>query len=118
MQIRFYLSFLSLLFLFPSLFSQSFNLDKIDPNLLEEAQAQPKDFRTVMLLLEDQVDALGMEQLMLKENLSLHERRVQLVQTLEKKAQTTQVPLLAALENIKGIEKGSIQSYWITNAIE
>ncbi|MEM8524537.1 MAG: S8 family serine peptidase [Bacteroidota bacterium] len=118
MQIRFYLLFILLLSFLPSLFSQSYNAEKIEPTLLGEAQAEPKDFRSVVLLLEDQVDALGMEQLMLKENLSLHERRVRLVRTLEKKAQTTQKPLLTALQKVKGIEKGSITSYWITNAIE
>jgi len=118
MQIRFYLLFLLLFSFFPSLHSQSFNTTKIDPTLLEEAQIQPKDFRSIILLLEDQVDVLGMEQLMLKENLSLHERRVKLVQALEKKAQITQTPLLEALKSVKGIEKGSITPYWITNAIE
>lgn len=118
MQIRFYLLFLSAVSFFPSLFAQSFNLEKIDPTLLAEAQAEPRDFRSVFLLLEDQVDVLGMEQSMLKEKLSLHERRVKLVQALEKKAQSTQAPLLEALRKVKGIEKGSIMPYWITNAIE
>ncbi len=100
-----------------SLFAQSLNVEKIDPILLDQLEAQPKDFHEVILLLNDQVDVLAEAQLMSKNGLSLHERRVRLVQLLEKKAEDTQADLLAQLSQLKTVEKGSVQPYWITNMI-
>lgn len=98
--------------------AQSLFLDKVEPNLMLQLEAQPNDFQEVVLILKDQIDVLGESELMQKAGLSLHEQRVRLVQLLEKKAQTTQPELLAVLQEIKGIEKGSIQNYWIANLIQ
>ncbi|MEM9884950.1 MAG: S8 family serine peptidase [Bacteroidota bacterium] len=98
--------------------AQSFNPEKIESDLLEKLQENPKEKQSVLLLLADQVDVLGMKQKMKREKVSLHERRVRIVQALEAKAASTQAPLLAQLNKMEGIENSSIVPFWAANFIQ
>ncbi|MEM0991724.1 MAG: S8 family serine peptidase [Bacteroidota bacterium] len=117
MRIRIFI-FIALYFSLSNLKAQSFNQTIIEPTLLATLEAEPKTMQTVLLLLEDQVDVLGMKQNMKREKLDLHQRRVRLVQALEAKAASTQAPLLARLGKMEGIAPESIEAFWAGNFIQ
>jgi len=110
-----FIFFLMLTFLSAS--AQDVNLDKITPPLWDKITDAPNELVPVYILLEDQVDILGMRSAFVKGKTPLHNRAVQVVTSLKAKAAATQQPLLDFLSNEPLIDRLSIKSFWATNVI-
>jgi len=113
-----YLVIIALFAISTSLNAQFIDKNKVDIELLEKLEKNPTTPQKMMLVLTDQVDIAGLSKTMETQQLSKHERRVRIVQTLEQKAAATQADLLKILAQMKGIEDASIFPYWLVNAIE
>ncbi|MEL6591622.1 MAG: S8 family serine peptidase, partial [Bacteroidota bacterium] len=68
-------------------------------------------------MLEDRVDVASMERDFQKRNLNRQERVPELLHALQEKASNTQGFYLDKLRSMPGVNKESIQGYWITNLI-
>ena len=108
---------LTLFFVQFSLLAQS-HLDKISPLLFEKIMEEPDKVLPVYVLLEDQVDILGLHKDLNDRKASLEERTYTVITTLQTKANQTQGSLLELLNHAEKVEQGSVKRYWITNVIQ
>lgn len=100
------------------LFAQDMLIEKISPALWEKMVDAEEEHFSVYILLEDQVDILGMRARFNQEKTSIAERTYAVITSLETKAAETQEPLLAYLRSNAAIDQESIRPYWITNLVQ
>ena len=99
------------------LFSQDLNYALIDDSLIEKIEEKNEDQFGIYIILEDRTDLDALESEMQKDKLDNHARTKKIITTLQNKSKTTQRSLLNNLAKMPGVDKGSIQSYWICNSI-
>ncbi len=106
--------------LFFSFFShaQELNIEKISPALWEQMLEAGSETLPVYILLEDQVDVLGLRASFNQNKTSLSRRSKILIPALMEKAASTQGPLLEYLNSLPNINTERITGLWVTNVIE
>jgi hypothetical protein len=90
---------------------------KISSTLAQQMQANPTKAHEIIISLADYVDARALLIRYENEKTPLEQRGVEVVTLLQQKANATQPVLVSRLENLQGVEKGSIAQLWIINAI-
>jgi len=98
--------------------AQDFNIEKISPALWEQMMDANDDHFPVYILMEDQVDVLGMRAAFNRDKTSLEERAQLLIPALMEKASVTQKPILDYLTAQPGLDTEKIAALWITNVIQ
>lgn len=98
--------------------AQDLNIEKISPALWEQMLDSGDTHFPVNILLEDQVDVLGMRSVFNREKTSLNERARILIPALMDKAAATQEPILKFLTDQPDIDSDKISALWITNVIQ
>ena len=99
-------------------FAQNLNIEKISPALWEQMLDSEEATFPVYILLEDQVDVLGMRATFNRDKTSLLKRSQILIPALMEKAASTQGPLLEYLHDLPNIDQDRIAGLWITNVIQ
>jgi subtilisin family serine protease len=100
-----------------NVFAQDINIASLTIELQEKIETAPDQTHSVYLLLADQVDVRALENELIRQNASMHERAYQVVTQLQAKANATQPAFLQDLKTIEGIDQESIKTLWITNAV-
>jgi len=98
--------------------AQDLNIEKISPALWEQMLEAELETLPVYILLEDQVDVLGLRASFNQNKTSLRERSQILIPALMEKAASTQGPLLEHLKSLPNIDTERIIGLWITNVIQ
>ncbi len=91
--------------------------EKIHPDLQVLIDADPEAYHNVFIILEDRVDAAELERQFNANNTPKAERVKTLIPLLQEKADQTQPPIVAMLEESEWVDPNSIETLWITNAI-
>ncbi len=99
-------------------YAQELNIEKISPALWEQMLEADTETLPVYILLEDQVDVLGLRASFNQNKTSLAERSRILIPALMEKAASTQGPLLEYLYELPDIDTDRIVGLWITNLIQ
>ncbi len=99
-------------------FSQELQIEKISPALWEQMLETETETLPVYILLEDQVDVLGLRASFNQNKTSLTKRSQILIPALMEKAASTQGPLLEYLHELPNIDTDRIVGLWITNVIQ
>jgi subtilisin family serine protease len=100
-----------------SVIAQNWNPYTVSSRLAERFEQQPDSYQRVLILLHEQVDFADLERSIQAEGADLQQRAERVITTLQAFAQTHQVTLRDDLEDLAGVEPGSIQPYWISNAV-
>jgi len=99
---------------FGNLFSQSAVLSN---RLMEAINSQPSQKHSVYFLLQDRVDAYGLQLEMERQQLPQQQRVERLITALKQKADETQPAIIQALSQQYGVTQESIRAYWISNMV-
>lgn len=113
-------AFLTCLFFFFAttiLLSQDIQREKVAADLLSAVEMVPGDFHSIHVVLTDQVDLTALDARLTAQRAAASQRSAAVITALREKAAQTQGELLAVLESLPGIRRGSAQAYWIANAI-
>jgi len=108
----------SLLFFSFFSYAQELDIEKISPALWEQMLEAESETFPVYILLDDQVDVLGLRASFNQNKTSLSRRSQILIPALMEKAASTQGPLLEYLNSLPDINKEKIIGLWITNVIQ
>lgn len=103
--------------LIPSILAAQLNVTKVSTRLEQRLVESPHDYHHISILLTDCVDVRAMDKDLYARNATLEDRTYEVITALRAKAQETQTSLLRYLDLINGVDRNSIESYWITNAI-
>ncbi len=98
--------------------AQELNIEKISPALWEQMLEANTETLPVYILLEDQVDVLGLRASFNQNKTSLTKRSQILIPALMEKAANTQGPLIEYLHELPDIDTDRIIGLWITNVIQ
>ena len=90
---------------------------EIDSYLQTKLIEEPEAFHRIVILLKDKVDVLAMSAGFYERNATLEERSFEIITALKAKAASTQPALLDFIRSLPGIQKETIESYWINNSI-
>ena len=89
----------------------------VDDYLQQKISALPESYHQLVILLKDKVDVLAMNTGLYERNATLEERSYEIITALKAKAAHTQPALLDFIQNLAGIKRKTIESYWINNSI-
>jgi len=98
--------------------AQELDIEKISPALWEQMLESGQQTLPVYILLEDQVDVLGLRTSFNNHKTSLKKRSQILIPALMEKAASTQGPLLEYLRGLPNIDTDRIVGLWVTNVIQ
>lgn len=97
--------------------SQDIQREKVAADLLNAVETVPGDLHSIHVVLTDQVDLTALDARLTAQRATASQRSATVITALREKAAQTQGELLAVLESLPGIRRGSVQAYWIANAI-
>ena len=112
-----YTTILTLFFYAQLLIAQSFNTEVISIKLLEKMEESPTAFHSINVVLADRVDLVSLDAMLTAKRATAEKRVATVINALKEKAASTQGRVLDFLKNSPNVEKPSIKSYWIANAL-
>ena len=99
-------------------YAQELDIEKISPALWEQMLEAGNETLPTYILLEDQVDVLGLRASFNEDKTTLSKRSQILIPSLMEKAVSTQGPLLEYLHKLPNVNTDRIVGLWITNVIQ
>lgn len=114
--------FFLLVFALCSIFQKSLAQNNPEPlvtNRLSEKmlKAGEDEYLPVVILMRDRVDVQGLNKKFTQNKTDLKTRASQTITSLHKKAESSQAALLQYLNAAPGVDKKSVQGYWVVNLI-
>ena len=97
--------------------AQSFNQAVVAKHIQLEIERAASQYIPIYILLEDQVDILGLENDFKRNVIRVDERPGHVIECLKDKAMDSQGAILSHLQNSPYLLPSSIRSYWIGNLI-
>lgn len=98
-------------------FAQSWNPNKVSPRLQTAIQETPNAYFDVSFLLSDRADIQSLDLKFRQQKADRGTRARAVIAELQKKAQQTQSPILAILNQSEKVQYNSIRPYWVVNII-
>ncbi len=107
----------AVLFSVGTMAAQEFRMDKISVKLQERLASGAGDYHSVNILLTGQADLRTLDTELTMRRAGMEERVATVIQVLRQQAEATQETLVEFLAASPEVQEGSIQSFWIANAV-
>jgi PKD repeat protein len=97
--------------------AQDLRTDKLAVKLQEKLAAEPEAYHSVNILLTEQADLRTLDAALRARRAGMEERVPSVIHVLRQQAASTQGELIEHLRTSPDVLEGSIQSFWIANAV-
>ncbi len=97
--------------------AQNWDASKVSDRLQAAIQESPNDYHDVSFLLSDRADIQSLDVQFRQQNADRGTRAHAVITALQQKAQQTQPPILAILNQSEKVQVNSIRPYWVVNII-